>query len=160
MYRVLNPISRDGRTIPAGEIVDLAWLDDRGVTLLVNRGDVEVADADSDDVREAIARREVEARQVGEDVEVPSTVTTPNGEEVTPNPIDPEAQWRETDTVTVLRDYAKRYNVDLLAGDNKSEILEKLRAARGDFEVTDEAERKPDGTWVTDNPNTMSTKAE
>lgn len=57
--------------------------------------------------------------------------------------VDPAETWRETDNVPALRDYAKRHGVELKSDDKKDEVVEKLRAGRGPFEVqADEGEPK------------------
>ena len=168
MFRVLTPISRRGQTIPAGTETRLEWLDDRGVKQLIERGAVEAIDGDTEAALRAIAEREAEAKRVGVGDEVPQdTPLSPEnlGEEDEDAEGDeqPGEMWSEADKVTTLRAYAKRHGVELASGDNKPEILDKLRAERGDFEITptieDETEA-PDGAWVTNNPADMSTKAE
>ncbi len=65
------------------------------------------------------------------------TDTPPEGKEAPPA----EDMWSEQQAAPVLRDYAKRFGVDVKSSDNKGEIVAKLKEARGDFEIkpSDEA---------------------
>lgn len=65
----------------------------------------------------------------------------------TPPAVSPEGEtWSSQAVVPVLRDYAKRHGVLLTAEDKKSDIIAKLRAARGDFEVKAEDSKEDDGS--------------
>ena len=65
----------------------------------------------------------------------------------TPHAVSPEGEtWSSQAVVPVLRDYAKRHGVLLTAEDKKSDIIAKLRAARGDFEVKAEGSKEDDGS--------------
>lgn len=67
------------------------------------------------------------------------TTTPPDGKEAPPA----EDLWSEQQAAPVLRDYAKRFGVDVKSGDNKGEIVAKLKAARADFQIQPAGEGAP-----------------
>jgi len=66
----------------------------------------------------------------------PST-PVPEPEEVVPDekkPEDEDTLWSESDLLPALKSYARRYKIDFDSSVNKSELIERIRATRGEFE--------------------------